>query len=50
MQGICNTCKEFDERESTMSLRSDMELRFNNNSKALQDGRNVDLKEKEHIK
>lgn len=50
MQGICATCKEFDDRETTLSLRSYMQEQLDTTNKAIIDGRETDLSEKDQIK
>lgn len=50
MEGICKVSNEFDARETTLSLRTDMEGQVKATNKAITDNRNVDLQEKGAIK
>ena len=50
MQGICDTCKEFDERETVFSLRTDMQEQVDNTNTAIKDARSLDITEKDEIK
>ena len=50
MEGICKASNEFDARETTLSLRTDMEGQVKATNKAITDNRNVDLQEKGAIK
>ena len=50
MQGICDTCKEFDERETVYSLRTDMQEQVDNTNTAIKDARSLDITEKDEIK
>jgi hypothetical protein len=50
MQGICAACKEFDERETVFSLRTDMQEQVDNTNTAIKDARSLDITEKDEIK
>ena len=43
MQGICDACKEFDGRETTLQLRNDMQNKMDTQNQASRDMREVDL-------
>ena len=50
MDGICKISNEFDSRETTLSLRTDIEGQLKVTNQVITDNRTVDLKEKVDIK
>ena len=49
MEGICNITNEFNQRESTMDLRSDLVSQLETTNTLISSNREIDLDEKKQI-